>query len=136
MPTYIVTAKATGAEVYRYDSTEPVEWGGMGFDTHEHAAFIEPAPGVPEAPVNAADWYINVGPFFDRFGQWKLPILSSSDPLVQAVIKDCSVRKYIDLKGRRAELTQVLGLLQSKGFAVSTSAVLDVKPTEGEVFRG
>ena len=135
MTTYIVTAKATGAEVYRYDSAEPVEWGGMGFDTHDHTAHTEPAP-APEAPGNPADWYINVGPFYDRFGAFKLPILASTDPLVQAIIKDTSVRKYIDLKGRRTELAQAIGLLQSKGFGISTAAVLDVKPTEGEVFNG
>lgn len=134
MSTYIVIDKATGAEVYRYESAEPVEWGGMGFDTHEHAVLT--APPAPEAPINAADWYINVGPFYDRFGAYKLPILASSDPLVQAIIKDTSVRKYIDLKGRRTELAQAIGLLQSKGFAISTAAVLDVMPAEGEVHRG
>lgn len=132
---FIVTNKQTGAEVYRYESGDAVEWGGMEFATHDHTPFVEPAP-TPDAPVNPADWFINIGPFFDRFGAFKLPILASTDPLVQAVIKDSSVRKYIDLKGRRAELQQVIGLLQSKGFAVNAAAVLDLKPAAGEVFNG
>ncbi len=36
MTTYTVTNKETGATVYRYASDAPVEWSGMGFDTHDH----------------------------------------------------------------------------------------------------
>lgn len=137
MQTYIVTNKETGAEVHRYQGEAVIEWDGMSLATHDHTPFTPPPPDAPPEPVlPAAAWYINVGPFFDRFGAWKLPTLSSTDPVVQAVIKDCSVRKYIDLKGRRAELTQVIGLLQSKGFAVSAPVILDVLPNEGEVFNG
>ena len=41
MTTYVVTLKSTGAEVYRYNSDAPVEWAGMEFATHDHAAQIE-----------------------------------------------------------------------------------------------
>lgn len=137
MQTYIVTNKQTGAEVHRYQGEAVIEWDGMSLTTHDHTPYVEPeAPVAPLPPEQAAEWYINIGPFFDRFGAWKLPILSSADPLVQAVIKDSSVRKYIDLKGRRAELVQVIGLLQSKGFDVSATAILDVKPNADEVFNG
>lgn len=135
MQTYIVTEKETGTEVHRYDGDAVIEWDGMSLATHDHTPFTPPAPDAPPEPPAAA-WYINVGPFFDRFGAYKLPILSSSDALVQAVIKDSSVRKYIDLKGRRAELAQVIGLLQIKGFPVSAAAILDVLPNESEVFNG
>lgn len=135
MQTYIVTNKETGAEVHRYQGDAVIEWDGMSLATHDHTPFTPPAESpAPEPPAEA--WFINVGPFFDRFGAWKLPILSSADPLVQAVIKDSSVREYIDLKGRRAELVQVIGLLQSKGFTVSASDILDVLPSESEVFNG
>ena len=135
MPDYIVIKKLSGAVVHRYQSDAPVPWDGMEFEDFEHVA--QPTgPATASDPVKAEEWFINVGPFFDRFGAWKLPILSSTDPLVQAVIKDSSVRKYIDLKGRRAELAQVIGLLQSKGFAVSAATVLDVQPTSAEVFNG
>lgn len=134
MSAYIVIRKTDGAEVYRYSAGAPVEWMGMEFATHHHNA-IEEGPPI-EPPIVDSEWYINVGPFFDRFGAYKLPILASVDPLVQAVIKDSSVRKYIDLRGRRGELAQVLALLQSKGFPVNTTSILDTKPTGGEVFSG
>lgn len=44
MTIYVVTDKATGAEVYRYNAEAPVEWIGMEFVTHEHTAVVEVAP--------------------------------------------------------------------------------------------
>lgn len=134
MTTYVVTLKATGAEVYRYSADAPIEWSGMELATHDHTAQAEPAAPA-EPPVVSSEWFINVGPFFDRFGAYKIPILASSDLYVQAVIKDTSVRKYIDLKGRRVELVQAIGLLQSKGFPVTAASVLDLKPTPEEAYR-
>lgn len=49
MKTYIVTRKADGAEVYRYSHTEPVEWVGMEFATHDHTEEAQP-PAPPAAP--------------------------------------------------------------------------------------
>lgn len=135
MPEYIVTRKTDGAEIYRYNADAPIEWSGMAFADHDH---IEAAPVVAE-PAPKADptrWRIYVGSFFDRFGTAKLAILSDPDPVVQAVIKDASVRNYIDLLGRRDELLQVIGLLNLKGHAVDATEVLDVEPTEDEVWRG
>lgn len=135
MPEYIVTRKTDGAEIYRYNADTPIEWSGMEFAGHDH---IEAAPVVAE-PATQADptrWRIYVGSFFDRFGAAKLGILSDTDPVVQAVIKDASVRNYIDLLGRRDELLQVIGLLNMKGHAVDATAVLDVEPTDDEVWRG
>ena len=43
-------------------------------------------------------WYIDVGPFFDRFGAAKMAVLTSSDVGVQAILKDTQVRKWLDLK--------------------------------------
>lgn len=136
MTTYIVTRKADGAEVYRYSADAPIEWTGMGFADHDHTEYVEPVAVTPVAQVDPAAWRVVVGAFFDRFGQYKLPILASADPLVQALIKDCSVRKYIDLHGRRAELEQALGMLVAKGYAVDVTAVLDVQPTTDEVYSG
>ena len=79
-----------------------------------------------------ADWRIYVGAFFDRFGDQKIGILSSEDAVVQALIKDASVRQYIGLKERRDELAQMLGVLVSKGFALDAAAILDTEPTEDE----
>lgn len=135
MKTFIVTRKADGTDVYRYQAEEPVEWAGMEFETHEHAE-LPPDPEPSEPSYRPEDWFISIGPFFDRFGAQKLPLLASTDPLVQAVVKDASIRKYIDLKGRRAELGAVLDMLRSKGFSVTDSQVLDAQPSAEEVYRG
>lgn len=134
MPEYIVTRKTDGAEIYRYNADAPIEWSGMEFADHDH---VEATPVVtePATQANPTRWRIYVGSFFDRFGAAKLAILSDPDPVVQAVIKDASVRNYIDLLGRRDELLQVIGLLNSKGHAVDVTAVLDVEPNEDEVWR-
>ena len=55
-----------------------------------------PEPPAPEPPV--WEWYIDIGPFFDRFGSAKLAVLTSTNPGVQAILKDTQVRKWMDLK--------------------------------------
>lgn len=40
---------------------------------------------------------IDIGPFLDRFGSLKIPIMSSDDPTIRAIMQDLSVRKWIDL---------------------------------------
>lgn len=52
----------------------------------------------PTVPVPMYEWYIDIGPFFDRFGAAKMAVLTSSDAGVQAILKDTQVRKWIDLK--------------------------------------
>ena len=49
MPTYAVISKTSGAEVYRYQHTEPVPWQGMEFATHDHVA--QPDESAPPAPA-------------------------------------------------------------------------------------
>ena len=91
-----------------------------------------PAPPPPPEPENA--WWIYVGPFYDRFGAQKWPILASTDPMVNALIKDCGVRKYIDLK--RADLAQALDVLIAKGFAIDKTAILTTPVPMNERFVG
>lgn len=67
--------------------------------------------------------YISVGSFFDRFGEFKYPILASTNPGVQALIKDCSVRNYIDLN--RADLPLGLQMIIDAGFAIDSNAILN-----------
>jgi len=123
-----------GKEVYRYQADAPIEWNGMEFATHDHTLLPEAQP--EQAAIDPARWRIYVGSFFDRFGDAKLAILSDPDPAVQAVIKDATVRRYIDLAGRRSELLRVIGLLNAKGHAVDAVAVLDLEPNDDEVWRG
>lgn len=46
---YVVIRKSDQKEVHRYTHSEPVEWAGMEFVTHDHIA-QEPAPVVPPPP--------------------------------------------------------------------------------------
>lgn len=48
MSTYAVTRKADEVEVFRYSNDVPVEWSGMGFDTHDHTLVADPAVPAPE----------------------------------------------------------------------------------------
>lgn len=128
MSTWQVTKRPTGEVVYAYTADEPVEWPGMEFATHNHLLQVPEA--VPE--TTDADWRIYVGAFFDRFGAEKISILSSEDAVVQALIKDASVRQYIGLRERRDELAQMIGVLVSKGFPLDAAAILDTEPTEDE----
>ena len=75
-----------------------------------------------------------MGAFFDRFGDQKIGILSSEDAVVQALIKDASVRQYIGLRERRDELAQMIGVLVAKGFTLDAAAILDTEPTDAERF--
>lgn len=44
MKTFIVTNKATGAEVYRYQAEAAIAWQGMEFATHDHTEEVAPEP--------------------------------------------------------------------------------------------
>lgn len=74
--------------------------------------------------------HISVGAFFDRFGPLKWAILADTSPAVQAVIKDASVRSYIDLDS--PDLPAGLALLVSAGHAIDASAVTGAPVAPGE----
>ena len=132
MAEYIVTRKSDGAEMLRYSAAYAQPVNGFDMIDYEHTEW---QPDNVQTPVDPSRWKIYVGSFFDRFGSSKIAILSDQDPLVQAVIKDASVRNYIDLLSRRSELLQVIGLLNSKGHLVDAAAVLDLEPNDDEVWR-
>ena len=71
-----------------------------------------PSAPDPEPVAPIWQWYIDIGPFFDRFGSAKMQVLTSSDPGVQAILKDIQVRKWIDLK--ISEVQQSLIYVASK----------------------
>ncbi|MBB2485396.1 hypothetical protein H5407_09170 [Mitsuaria sp. WAJ17] len=43
-------------------------------------------------------FYVDVGPFFDRFEAAQLAVLGSTDPTVRAFLESCKVRKWIWVK--------------------------------------
>lgn len=100
-------------------------WTGV-----EWSMAIYSEPVAANAAENPSDWWIDIGPFYDRFGELQIPILASASATVQACIKSSSVRHYIDLK--RADLSVMLDLIISEGFAINKSVILDTKPTEYE----
>lgn len=57
-----------------------------------------PPPPLPEPEPPMYKWFIDIGPFFDRFGAQKLAVLRSTDPTLQAILRDVQVRKWVDLK--------------------------------------
>lgn len=86
---------------------------------------------APPAPMPTPEpRHIYVGAFFDRFGAQKYPILASPDLMVQALIKDCTVRTFIDLD--RADLPVGLQMIVSAGFAIDPKAVLTAPIQDNE----
>ena len=92
---------------------------------------------MPE-PSKPWEWLIDVGPFFDRFGAAKTAVLTSTDPSVQAILKDAQIRKWLDLK--LPEIAQSVAYVGTKVPAVTAElqdAVLNtpVAPTENLALR-
>ncbi|NVM80054.1 hypothetical protein FHW83_005899 [Duganella sp. SG902] len=78
----------------------------------------EPPIELPPNPLTWASaapeyFWIDVGPFFDRFGAKALAITRSEDADVRGLVTLLLPRKYIDLK--RSDLPQLVGILQAKG---------------------
>lgn len=88
----------------------------------------------PEPPAPPEQRFIFVGSFFDRFGQFKWPILADANPMVQALVKDCQVRRYIDLDN--PELPSGLGMLVQAGHAIDPDVVINTPITEAERWVG
>jgi hypothetical protein len=75
----------------------------------------QPPESPQPSPVWA--WYIDIGPFFDRFGPAKMAVLTSNDAGVQAILKDTQIRKWLDLK--LPEVAQSVAYVGSKVPAVT-----------------
>ena len=82
--------------------------------------FITDGPQTHSAPdERVTQWLIDVGPFFDRFGAAKMPLLVSTNATVKALIADIQVRKWIDLK--RPDVEQALDVLIALGITNMTT---------------
>ena len=104
---------------------------GWGWDG---SSFVAPSPPTPEPqPAPAWEWYIDIGPFFDRFGSAKMAVLTSSDVGVQAILKDTQVRKWLDLK--LPEIASAVAYIGTKVPALTAelqSAILNTPVAETE----
>ncbi len=74
-------------------------WDGTKFIS---PPLSEPVPLEPDV----WEWFIDIGPFYDRFGSAKMDVLTSQDAGVRAIISDLNVRKWVDLK--RPDVAQAL----------------------------
>lgn len=71
---------------------------GIGWtEIIEDGKSVWKAPDVEEVIIPPVERYISVGAFYDRFGSAKWGILSSDEPLIQAFVRDCQVRRFINL---------------------------------------
>ena len=124
-PAFVATL--TGFDhIEALDAPEEPRTAGPGW-LYDAATGLFSAPGVE--PVTSKR-HISVGAFYDRFGAAKYAILADTNPTVQALIKDTSVRSYIDLD--RPDLLMGLQMLVSAGHAVDPAAILAADPGEGE----
>lgn len=108
------------------------EVGGSIYVDPEHKFSIQDEAPVTWATAPAEYFWIDVGPFFDRFGAKQIEVLSSPDNLVRGLVTSCMARKYIDLK--RPDLAQLVGILKTKGIITDAelAAVLVQETTDYE----
>ena len=81
-------------------------------------------------PVAPPPRHITVGAFFDRFGPLKWAILADHDLQVQAVVKDCSVRTFIDLDN--PDLPAGIALIQQAGHDIDPAAIITAPVQDSE----
>ena len=86
-------------------------------------------PQVPAAPAPITR-HISVGAFFDRFGPLKWAILADTAPTVQAVVRDASVRRFIDLDN--PDLPAGLQIIVTAGHAINPASIINaaIEPEE------
>ena len=78
---------------------------GWGWDGGFVPPVAPPAPIPEPTPPPVWEWYIDIGPFVDRFGVKSLALDTSTDPIVQTFSKDLSRRKWINLQDPRVSMT-------------------------------
>lgn len=84
-------------------------WTGLAWAELPYAAPPEAQP-VPEDP---RIWWLNVGPFYDRFGPDAAAIAASDHGACKAVQVLTGVRQYIDL--RDPKVTNMIDMLIATG---------------------
>ena len=116
---------------YQINSTGDIILADQAFMDAQHPGDYTLLPDDPAAVDPCAD-LIDIGPFFDRAGAFKIPILADPDLTVQAVVKDVMARKWVTLT--RADVGQAVDLLIAKGHAVNKAAMLATPVLASENF--
>ena len=102
---------------------------GQCYDREASAAGQPVFVHVPVAPAPEVR-RISVGAFFDRFGPAKWAILADATPVVAAVVRDASVRKYIDLDN--PDLPAGIALIQQAGHDIDPAAIINAPVQDSE----
>jgi hypothetical protein len=90
-------------------------------------------PSWTDPALDPRYYWLDIGPFFDRFGTKALALTSSTDAQIQGVITLVMPRKYIDLK--RADLSAMLDLLISKGAITLADKLAALNPVTTDAER-
>jgi len=72
-------------------------------------------------------WLIDIGPFYDRFGATKIAVLTSTDPILRAILQDLNIRKWVDLK--RVDVAEALAYTGSVVGAVTNEVITSILTT-------
>lgn len=80
------------------------EFMAANFPDGNYREVVQPEPPAPLPPVY--EWYIDIGPFYDRFGASKLAVLTNPDAGLKAILADLNIRKWVDLQ--RSDVAQAL----------------------------
>ena len=121
-----------GGHIIQVDSLD-ASLLGRPYDAETGVFGDPPAPPAPEW-----EWFIDIGPFFDRFGAAKMAVLTSTDAGVRGILSDLQVRTWIDLQ--REDVAQGLAYVGSVVAAVtpalqSTILTTPVAPAENLALR-
>lgn len=103
---------------------------GQRYDREASEAAGEPVFVPVAVDLVPVPRHISVGAFFDRFGPAKWAILADATPVVAAVVRDASVRKYIDLDN--PDLPAGIALLRQAGHDVDAEAIIAAAVQPGE----
>jgi len=84
------------------------------------------APEIPDITLDPKYWWIDVGPFYDRFGVDGIAIAASDNGICKAVQTLTGVRKYIDLKDPK--VSQMIDMLIAAQQPAATAFVPGAGP--------
>lgn len=105
----------------------------MSFESILLGASIAQPVRWSDANLDPRYFWIDPGPFFDRFGAKALAITSSTDPQAQGLVTLLLPRKYVDLK--RADLPAMLDLLVAKGIITTPEKLAVLTPVTTDYER-
>lgn len=83
---------------YQINSTGTVLLADAEFVNRYYPGDFTEVIEAPPVVIDPCEWLLDLGPFYDRFSTAKMPVLTSPDATVKAIIADCNIRKWIDLE--------------------------------------